>query len=59
MTTLSGLPTPSLLVDLARVRRNCERMLAFARESGVRLRCRTWCHAPVRRRISKVIIGRS
>jgi D-serine deaminase-like pyridoxal phosphate-dependent protein len=25
-------------VDLARVRRNCERMLAFAREGGVRLR---------------------
>ena len=38
MTTLAGLPTPSLLVDLARLRRNCERMLAFARESGVRLR---------------------
>jgi len=38
MTTLAALPTPSLLVDLARVRRNCARMLAFARESGVRLR---------------------
>src|SRR6188474_1084833 len=38
MTTFGALPTPSLLVDLARVRRNCERMLAFAREGGVRLR---------------------
>ena len=38
MTTLAALPTPSLLVDLARVRRNCERMLAFARQGGVRLR---------------------
>jgi D-serine deaminase-like pyridoxal phosphate-dependent protein len=38
MTPFAGLPTPSLLVDLARVRRNCERMLAFAREGGVRLR---------------------
>ena len=38
MTAFAGLPTPSLLVDLARVRRNCERMLAFAREGGVRLR---------------------
>jgi D-serine deaminase-like pyridoxal phosphate-dependent protein len=38
MTNLAGLPTPSLLVDLVRLRRNCERMLAFAREAGVRLR---------------------
>ncbi|HEV8241626.1 MAG TPA: alanine racemase [Thermoanaerobaculia bacterium] len=39
MTTLADLPTtPSLLVDLPRLRRNCERMLAFARERGVRLR---------------------
>lgn len=38
MTTFADLPTPSLLVDLTRVRRNCERMLAFAREGGVRLR---------------------
>jgi D-serine deaminase-like pyridoxal phosphate-dependent protein len=38
MTTLADLPTPSLLVDLPRTRRNCERMLAFARERGVRLR---------------------
>src|SRR6185436_10712434 len=38
MTTLADLPTPSLLVDLARVRRNCARMFAFARGSGVRLR---------------------
>src|ERR1051325_10632358 len=38
MTTFGDLPTPSLLVDLERVRRNSERMLAFARERGVRLR---------------------
>lgn len=38
MTTLADLPTPSLLIDLPRLRRNCERMLAFARERGVRLR---------------------
>src|SRR6188474_3475316 len=38
MTTFGALPTPSLLVDLARVRRNCERMLAFSRGAGVRLR---------------------
>lgn len=38
MRTLADLPTPSLLVDLARVRNNCERMLALARERGVRLR---------------------
>lgn len=38
MTTFADLPTPSLLVDLARLRRNCERILAFARERGVRLR---------------------
>lgn len=36
--TLDDLPTPSLILDLARLRRNCERMLTRARAAGVRLR---------------------
>ena len=32
------LPTPCLLLDLDRLRRNCERMLATAQRAGVRLR---------------------
>ena len=38
MTTLAELPTPSLLVDLVRLRRNCERMIAFSSQRAVRLR---------------------
>ncbi|MDQ3907695.1 MAG: alanine racemase [Acidobacteriota bacterium] len=38
MTRLEELPTPSLVVDLARVRRNAGRVAALANREGVRLR---------------------
>ena len=44
---LSALPSPALVLDRERFRRNCERMLAVARESGVQLRGQTKTHKTV------------
>lgn len=38
MSTLAGLPTPALVLDVDRVTRNCERMIDRAAALGVRLR---------------------